>query len=49
MKNCLKLTFDSKQTALAIRVDQQAELPDALERIWLGGSRSVLVVVGACK
>ena len=46
MKNFLKLTFDSKQTALAIRVDQQAELPDALERIGLGGSRSVLVVVG---
>ncbi|WP_100898595.1 hypothetical protein [Nostoc flagelliforme] len=46
MKNFLKLTFDTKQTALAIRVDQQAELPDALERIGLGGSRSVLVVVG---
>ncbi|MEH2236947.1 hypothetical protein [Nostoc sp.] len=46
MKNCLKLTFDSGQTALAIRVDQQAELPDALEGIGLGGSRSVLVVVG---
>ncbi|MCC5598058.1 hypothetical protein [Nostoc favosum] len=46
MKNFLKLTFDSEQTALAIRVDQQAELPDALERIGLGGSRSVLVVVG---
>ncbi|AUB36737.1 hypothetical protein COO91_02660 [Nostoc flagelliforme CCNUN1] len=42
----MKLTFDTKQTALAIRVDQQAELPDALERIGLGGSRSVLVVVG---
>ncbi|MCC5645077.1 hypothetical protein LC607_19465 [Nostoc sp. CHAB 5824] len=46
MKNCLKLTFDSGQTALAIRVDQQTELPNALERIGLGGSRSVLVVVG---
>lgn len=46
MKNCLKLTFDSGQTALAIRVEQQAELPDALEAIGLGGSRSVLVVVG---
>ncbi|MEH2251549.1 hypothetical protein [Nostoc sp.] len=46
MKNCLKLTFDSGQTALAIRVDQQAELPDALEAIGLGGSRCVLVVVG---
>ncbi|MEH1943591.1 MAG: hypothetical protein V7L01_25690 [Nostoc sp.] len=46
MKNFLKLTFDSGQTALAIRVDRQAELPDALEGIGLGGSRSVLVVVG---
>ncbi|MEH2307154.1 hypothetical protein [Nostoc sp.] len=46
MKNPLKLTFDSGQTALAIRVDQQAELPDALERIGLGGSHSILVVVG---
>ncbi|ACC83487.1 hypothetical protein [Nostoc punctiforme] len=46
MKNPLKLTFDSGQTALAIRVDQQAELPDALEQIGLGGSRSILVVVG---
>ncbi|MEH2420379.1 MAG: hypothetical protein V7K48_05355 [Nostoc sp.] len=46
MKNCLKLTFDSGQTALAIRVDQQAGLPDALEAIGLGGSRCVLVVVG---
>ncbi|MEH1865071.1 MAG: hypothetical protein V7K69_08680 [Nostoc sp.] len=46
MKNSLKLTFDSGQTALAIRVDQQAELPDALERIGLGGSHSILVVVG---
>jgi hypothetical protein len=46
MKNFLKLTFDSGQTALAIRVDRQAELPDALERIGLGGSRSILVVVG---
>ncbi|MBD0389929.1 MAG: hypothetical protein ICV54_26355 [Nostoc sp. C3-bin3] len=46
MNNCLKLNFDSGQTALAIRVDQQVELPDALERIGLGGSRSVLVVVG---
>lgn len=46
MKNYLKLTFDNEQTALAIRVARQAELPDALERIGLGGSRSVLVVVG---
>ncbi|MEH2350751.1 MAG: hypothetical protein V7K55_22675 [Nostoc sp.] len=46
MKNCFKLTFDSGQTALAIRVDRQAELPDALERIGLGGSHSILVVVG---
>lgn len=46
MKNCLKLTFNSGQTALAIRVEQQTELPDALEVIGLGGSRSVLVVVG---
>jgi hypothetical protein len=46
MKNCLKLNFESGQTALAIRVDQQVELPDALKRIGLGGSRSVLVVVG---
>ncbi|QKQ77596.1 hypothetical protein [Nostoc sp. TCL240-02] len=46
MKNSLKLTFDSGQTALAIRVDRQAELPDALERIGLGGSHSILVVVG---
>ncbi|MBC1221617.1 hypothetical protein GNF10_21815 [Nostoc sp. UCD121] len=46
MKNPLKLTFDSGQTALAIRVDQQAELPDALEQIGLGGSHSILVVVG---
>jgi hypothetical protein len=46
MKNCFELTFDSGQTALAIRVDRQTELPDALEEIGLGGSRSVLVVVG---
>lgn len=46
MKNPVKLTFDSGQTALAIRVDRQAELPDALERIGLGGSHSILVVVG---
>ncbi|MEA5624495.1 hypothetical protein [Nostoc sp. UHCC 0251] len=46
MKNFLKLTFNSEQTALAIRVDQQTELLDALERIGLGGSRPVLVVVG---
>ncbi len=46
MKNFLKLTFNSEQTALAIRVAQQAELPDALELIGLGGSRPVLVVVG---
>ncbi|MEH2244866.1 hypothetical protein [Nostoc sp.] len=46
MKNCLELTFDSGQTALAIRVEQEAELPDALEAIGLGSSRSVLVVVG---
>ncbi|MBD2727718.1 hypothetical protein H6G96_15630 [Nostoc sp. FACHB-892] len=46
MKNCLKLNFESGQTALAIRVDQQVELPDALKRIGLGGSRSVLVIVG---
>ncbi|MBD2508554.1 hypothetical protein H6G91_14915 [Nostoc muscorum FACHB-395] len=46
MKNPLKLTFDRGQTALAIRVDRQAELPDALEQIGLGGSRSILVVVG---
>ncbi|MEH2265952.1 hypothetical protein [Nostoc sp.] len=46
MKNCLKLTFDSGQTALAIRADRQAELPDALKQIGLDGSRSVLVVVG---
>ncbi|MBD2521637.1 hypothetical protein [Nostoc sp. FACHB-133] len=46
MKNPVKLTFGNGQTALAIRVDQQAELPDALERIGLGGSHSILVVVG---
>ncbi|WP_392533328.1 hypothetical protein [Nostoc sp. C117] len=46
MKNCLKLTFDSRQTALAIRVNQQAELPNALEQIGLSDSRPVLVVVG---
>lgn len=46
MKNCLELTFDSGQTALAIRADQQAELPDVLKQIGLDGSRSVLVVVG---
>ncbi|WP_334906444.1 hypothetical protein [Nostoc sp.] len=42
----MKLTFDGGKTALAIRVAQQAELPDALEGIGLGGSRSILVVVG---
>ncbi|MEH2412293.1 hypothetical protein [Nostoc sp.] len=41
MKNRLKLTFDGGKTALAIRVAQQAELPNALEEIGLGGSRSV--------
>lgn len=46
MKNCLKLTFNTGQIALAIRVEQQAELPNALEQIELGDSRPVLVVVG---
>lgn len=46
MKNCLKLTFNTEQIALAIRVEQQAELPNALEQIGLGDSRPVLVVVG---
>ncbi|MEH1806648.1 hypothetical protein [Nostoc sp.] len=46
MKSCLKLTFDNGQTALATQVEQQAELPYALEEIGLGGSRPVLVVVG---
>ncbi|MBN3908475.1 MAG: hypothetical protein HWQ35_18610 [Nostoc sp. NMS1] len=46
MKSSLKLTFDNGQTALAIRVDRQAELPDALKQIGLGGSHSILVVVG---
>ncbi|MBD2513591.1 hypothetical protein H6G93_00930 [Nostoc sp. FACHB-973] len=46
MKNCLKLTFDSGQTALAIRVNQQAELPNTLKQIGLSDSRPVLVVVG---
>lgn len=46
MKNPVKLTFDRGQTALAIRVDRQGELPDALEQIGLGASRSILVVVG---
>ncbi|WP_414568157.1 hypothetical protein [Nostoc sp. CCY 9925] len=46
MKNRLKLTFDSGQTALAIRVNQQAELPNTLKQIGLSDSRPVLVVVG---
>ncbi|MEH1970447.1 MULTISPECIES: hypothetical protein [unclassified Nostoc] len=46
MKSFLKLTFDNGQTALATRVEQQAELPNALKEIGLGGSRPVLVVVG---
>ncbi|MEH2071057.1 MAG: hypothetical protein V7K47_23360 [Nostoc sp.] len=46
MKNCLKFTFDNGQTALAIQVNQQAELPNALEQIGLSNSRPVLVVVG---
>ncbi len=46
MKNGLKLIFDTGQTALAIRVEQQAELPNALEQIGLSNSRPVLVVVG---
>jgi hypothetical protein len=46
MKNCLKLTFNSGQTALAIRVNQQTELPNALQQIGLSDSRPVLVVVG---
>ncbi|MBD2678515.1 MULTISPECIES: hypothetical protein [Nostoc] len=46
MKNSLKFTFDSGQTALAIRVNQQAELPNALKQIGLNDSRPVLVVVG---
>ncbi|MDZ8108962.1 MAG: hypothetical protein RM338_25520 [Nostoc sp. DedQUE12a] len=46
MKNSLKLTFDTRQTALAIRVNQQAELPNALKQIGLSDSRPVLVVVG---
>ncbi|MHC0063564.1 hypothetical protein ACWATR_11630 [Nostoc sp. UIC 10890] len=46
MKSCLKLTFDNGQTALATQVEQQAELPYALEEIGLVGSHPVLVVVG---
>lgn len=46
MKRYLKLTFDNGQTALATRVEQQGELPNALEEIGLGGSRPVLVIVG---
>ncbi|MDZ8188163.1 MAG: hypothetical protein RMX96_25330 [Nostoc sp. ChiSLP02] len=46
MNNCLELTFDNGQTALAIRVNQQTNLPNALEEIGLSGSRPVLVVVG---
>ncbi len=46
MKSCLKLTFENGQTALATQVEQQAQLPNALEEIGLGGSRPVLVVVG---
>ncbi|MFN6499469.1 MAG: hypothetical protein RMX65_021085 [Nostoc sp. DedQUE01] len=46
MKNSLKLTFDNGQTALAIQVNQQAELPNALKQIGLSDSRPVLVVVG---
>ncbi|BAY74155.1 hypothetical protein NIES25_05650 [Nostoc linckia NIES-25] len=46
MKNSLKLTFDNGQTALAIRANQQAELPNALKEIGLSDSRPVLVVVG---
>jgi SLOG in TRPM, prokaryote len=46
MKSCLKLNFDNGQTALATQVEQQAQLPYALEEIGLGGSRPVLVVVG---
>lgn len=46
MKNSLKLTFDNGQTALAIQVNQQAELPNALKEIGLSDSRPVLVVVG---
>ncbi|MEH2207893.1 MAG: hypothetical protein V7K53_28120 [Nostoc sp.] len=46
MKSCLKLTFDNGQTALATQVEQQSELPNALEEIGLAGSRPVLVIVG---
>ncbi len=46
MNNCLKITFDSRKTALAIRVNQPAELPNALQEIGLSDSRPVLVVVG---
>ncbi len=46
MKSYLKLTFDNGQTALATQVEQQVELPNALEEIGLDGSRPVLVVVG---
>ncbi|MEH2404774.1 hypothetical protein [Nostoc sp.] len=34
----LNLAFDSEQTVLAIQVDQQAELADAIEEIGLGGT-----------
>ncbi|MEH2302650.1 MAG: hypothetical protein V7K88_27630 [Nostoc sp.] len=42
MKIFLKLTFGSGQIVLAIQVDQQAELPDALEGIGLGGTDTKL-------
>lgn len=42
MKIFLKLIFGSGQIVLAIRVDQQAELLDALEEIGLGGTDAKL-------
>ena len=46
MEHPFKLTFNQKQTALAIKVSELAELPTALRQMSLGDSRPILVIVG---
>jgi hypothetical protein len=46
MDNVFQLIFNQEQTAVAIRVSEVAQLPDALEKISLGGCHPILVIVG---
>ncbi|MEI6443932.1 MAG: hypothetical protein WCO29_12615 [Nostocales cyanobacterium ELA583] len=46
MEISFKLTFNQEKTAVAIRVSEVAELPNALEQMNLSCSHPILVIVG---